>query len=93
MEEFKISFTKTAEKDLNALDVKTRYKILQAAKKLKISPFPKGNIVKKLKGAKISLYRLRIGDFRIVYHIDGRKIAILFIVDRKDLEKKLKAFL
>lgn len=93
MEEFKISFTKTAEKDLNALDVKTRYKILQAAKELKISPFPKGNIVKKLKGAKISLYRLRIGDFRIVYHIDGRKIAILCIVDRKDLEKKLKAFL
>ncbi|MBU1121631.1 MAG: type II toxin-antitoxin system RelE/ParE family toxin [Candidatus Omnitrophica bacterium] len=93
MEEFKITFTKTAGKDLNALDVTTRYKILQATKGLEISPFPRGNTVKKLKGAKISLYRLRVGDFRIAYHIDGRKIAILFIVDRKDLEKKLKAFL
>ncbi len=89
MEEFKTTFTKTAEKDLNALDVKTRYKIIQAAKGLAITPFPRGNIIKKLKGAKISLYR----DFRVIYHIDGRKIAILFIVDRKDLEKKLKAFL
>lgn len=93
MEEFKIIFTKIAEKDLNALDIKTRYKILQATKGLETAPFPKGNTIKKLKGAKISLYRLRVGDFRVVYHIDGRKIVILFIVDRKDLEKKLKAFL
>lgn len=93
MEEFKIIFTKTAEKDLETLEVKTRYKILQALKGLATAPFPRGNIIKKLKGAKIALYRLRVGDFRVVYHIDGRKIAILFIVDRKDLEKKLKAFL
>lgn len=93
MEEFKIIFTKVAEKDLDTLDVKTRYKILQAAKSLETAPFPRGNIIKKLKSAKISLYRLRVGDFRVVYHIDARKIAILFIVDRKDLEKKLKAFL
>lgn len=93
MEEFKITFTKTAEKDLNALDGKTRCKILHATKGLEISPFPRGNTVKKLKGVKISLYRLRAGDFRVVYHIDGRKIAVLFIVDRKNLEKKLKAFL
>ena len=93
MEEFKIVFTKTAEKDLNALEAKTRYKILQASKGLETSPFPRDNIIKKLKGAKISLYRLRVGDFRVVYHMDGRKIAVLFIVDRKGLEKKLKAFL
>lgn len=93
MEEFKIIFTKTAGKDLNTLDVKIRYKILQATKGLEISPFPRGNIIKKLKGAKISLYRLRVGDFHVIYHIDDRKIVILFIVDRKDLEKKLKAFL
>jgi len=93
LEEFKIIFTKTAEKDLSSLGVKTRYKILQAAKGLERAPFPRGNTIKKLKGSKIPLYRLRVGDFRVVYHIDTRKIAVLFIVDRKDLEKKLKAFL
>ena len=93
LEEFKIIFTKTAEKDLSSLGVKTRYKILQAAKGLERAPFPRGNTIKKLKGSKIPLYRLRVGDFRVVYHIDARKIAVLFIVDRKDLEKKLKAFL
>ena len=93
MEGFKVVFTKTAEKDLNTLGVKTRYKILQATKVLEVSPFPRANVIKKLKGAKISLYRLRVGDFRVIYHIDGRKIAILFAVSRKNLEKKLKALL
>jgi len=93
LEEFKIVFTKVAEKDLSTLGAKKRYKILQATKGLEASPFPRGNVIKKLKGAKLSLYRLRIGDFRAIYHLDGKKIAILSIVDRKDLEKKLKALL
>ena len=91
MGEFKVVFTKVAQKDLNGLDAKTRLRVLQATKGLKTAPFPRGNIVKKFRGAKISLYRLRTGDFRIVYHIDGKNVAILFIVDRKDLEKRLKA--
>ena len=93
MEEFKIVFTKVAEKDLNGLDPKTRLRILQSAKGLQTSPFPKGDTIKKLKGSRIPVYRLRIGDSRVIYHIDGRKIAILFIIDRKDLEKKLKTLL
>ena len=93
MAEFKAIFTKVAEKYLDTLDLKTRLRILQATKALESSPFPRPNTVKKLKGVKIALYRLRVGDFRVVYHIDGRKIAVLFIVDRKDLEKRLKAFL
>ena len=93
MAEFKVVLAKVAEKDLNGLDPKTRLRILQAIKVLEAAPFPKGDTIKKLKGARISLYRLRVGDFRVVYHIDGRRIAVLFIVDRKNLEKKLKIFL
>ena len=93
MDEFKVIFTKLAEKDLNALDPRTRLRILQSTKGLEAFPFPRGDTVKKLKGAKIALYRLRVGDFRVVYHMDGRKVVVLFVVARKDLEKKLKALL
>ncbi|MEA3328451.1 MAG: type II toxin-antitoxin system RelE/ParE family toxin [Candidatus Omnitrophota bacterium] len=93
LEEFKVVFTKVARKDLNGLDAEIRLNILQAAKHLKTAPFPRGSIIKKFKGIKIPLYRLRAGNFRIVYHIDGKNVAVLFIVDRKDLEKKLKALL
>jgi len=93
LEEFKIIFTNVAEKDLDALDTRTRLRILQSTKSLGTFPFPRGDTVKKLKGTKITLYRLRVGDFRVVYHIDDRKLVVLFVVDRKDLEKKLKALL
>lgn len=93
LEEFKVVFTKTAEKDINKLEPKTRIKILQATKSLEVSPFPKGNAIKKLRGIRISLYRLRIGDFRVIYHIDSKKIVVLYVVDRKNLEKRLKLFL
>ena len=93
MERFEIVFTKVAIKDLEKFDPNTRLKILEEIKELQRSPFPEGNIIKKLKGAKVPLYRLRAGDFRVVYHIDGRKVVVFFIVNRKDLERKLKSFL
>jgi mRNA interferase RelE/StbE len=93
LEEFEVVFTKVAQKDIEKLESKTRLRVLQATKGLGTSPFPRGDAIKRLKGTKIPLYRLRIGDFRIVYHIDGKKIAIFLIADRKDLEKKLRSLL
>ena len=90
LEEFKVVLTKVAQKDIDNLEPKTRLKVLQATKELKASPFPKSNIIKKLKGIKIALYRLRVGNFRVVYCIDHRNVVILFVADRKGLEKKLK---
>ena len=84
--------TKTAERDLKVMNPSLRLKILQAVRTLSFSPFPRGNIIKKLTGTKIALYRLRMADYRIVYHIDGHQCVILFITARKDLEKRLKGF-
>jgi mRNA interferase RelE/StbE len=50
---------------------------------LKNSPRPDG--VKKLKGFK-NLYRIRIGDFRVIYEIDdsARIIFITKVVNRRE---------
>jgi len=90
LERFKVVFAKVAVKDLNRLEPRTRFRILDAIKELEVFPFPKGGNIKKLKGASIPIYRLRVGDSRIVYHINKREVVVLFIVGRKDLEKKLK---
>ena len=92
MEEFKITFTKVSQKDIDSIDARIKFKLLKAIKLLEVYPFPRGDIIKKLKGAHIPIYRLRVGDFRVVYHIDGRNIVVFFIVDRKDFEKRLRAF-
>ena len=93
MAHFEIIITETAQKDFNHIQALVRLKLLKAVNILLSSPFPRGNIIKKLKGVKISLYRLRAGDYRIVYHIDGSQIVIMFVVDRKNFETRLKNFM
>ncbi len=85
---FKVVFSKTAGRDIRAVGPEKRIKILKAVKSLETAPF--SGSVKKLKGTKIPLYRLRAGDFRIIFHIQENTIAVLFVTDRKDLQKKLK---
>ena len=41
--------------------------------------------VKRLQGS--PLYRLRIGDYRVIFRAEGQQITILRIVDRKDAYK------
>jgi mRNA interferase RelE/StbE len=55
----------SAEKELEHLSLKTHDKIVQKLIALKEEPLPKG--VKKLQGR--SGYRLRVGDYRILYEI------------------------
>ena len=92
MERFEVVFTKVAIKDLEKFNPTAKLKILEEIKELQKCPFPKGNIIKKLKSTKVPLYRLRAGDFRVVYHIDRKKAVVFFIVNRKDLERKLRSF-
>lgn len=93
MEKFEVVFTETAAKDLEKLDPQTRFRILGTAKVLEVSPFPRGTFIKRLRGSRTPLYRLRVGDFRIIYRIVARKVIVLMVVDRKDLEKELKKIL
>jgi mRNA interferase RelE/StbE len=83
MAEYKRYFTKLAEKDLNKLDTKLGFKILEKIKELSESPRPQGS--KKLKTT--DYYRLRVGDYRVVYEIDdsNESITVYKIRHRKDV--------
>ncbi|MBI4008662.1 type II toxin-antitoxin system RelE/ParE family toxin [Candidatus Roizmanbacteria bacterium] len=70
----KILFVKSAEKELLHLDKNLGKRILNKISLLKNDPY--GNS-QKLKGNKG--YRIRIGDYRVVYTIDKKKQTILII--------------
>jgi mRNA interferase RelE/StbE len=63
-------------KDLRRIDSKWQKKILLAIDELAQNPFNKGN-VKKLVNS--PYYRLRVGDYRVVYDIQRSCIKILVI--------------
>lgn len=69
-----IRYSKEASKFLKKQNQATRQRIIDAIEKL-----PMGD-VKKLKA--INGYRLRVGDYRIIYDKDGNIISIITINSR-----------
>ena len=65
----------SAKKELRALARGLQKRILKAARKLRNNPRPPG--CKKLKG--LDAYRIRAGDYRIVYEIHDDVLIVLVI--------------
>jgi len=87
---FSVQLTQSAADDLNRIPDEPRAKILSDIQGLCSNPFLSGGNIKKLKGFKAPLYRLRSGDFRIIYQIKNRVVTVMRIIDRKELERILK---
>lgn len=87
MSTYVVEFTKSAQKELKKLpkDISTR--IVQAIYKL--SEDPRKGKVRPMVGVKS--WRLRVGDYRVIYDIYDKKLIILVIRvrHRKDIYKKL----
>ena len=82
MPTYKIIFEKAAQKFLDRQDRTQRIRLYKAIFRL-----PNGTDIKKLKGS--NLYRLRVGDCRVLYSIDDgvRIVTIENIDNRGDVYK------
>jgi mRNA-degrading endonuclease RelE of RelBE toxin-antitoxin system len=87
---FDIQLTETAAGDLDSIPDDLRRIILQDINTLSTNPFPFGRNIKKLKAFMPPLYRLRSGDYRVLYRVKGEAVTIMRVIDRKDLERILK---
>ena len=76
MSRYTIVFSKPATKDLRNLPNAELQKIYSKIKLLEEDPRPDG--CKKLSGEKEDLWRIRIGDYRVIYSIDD-KVTIVDI--------------
>lgn len=81
---YKIIFQKAALKFLKKQDKKTQERLLKA-----INQLPSGTDIKKLQG--LEMYRMRVGDMRVLYTIDEvvMIISIENIDNRGDVYKRL----
>ena len=75
-------YTKSAFKDIQKLDPVVKKKI-----KIKIEAYSKKPLFygKKLASPAIGTYRWRIGNYRVVFDIDGKNIVILRIGHRREI--------
>lgn len=84
MASYRVELTRSAEKDLRKITPPHRETMLDALEKLAFNPRPHG--CRKILGAE-QTYRIRVGDYRIVYEIHDEVLVILVIrlAHRKDV--------
>lgn len=82
---YQILFKKSAEKELERLPKSAVKRISRAVDDLAENPRPSGS--KKLEGQRESLWRIPVGDFRIIYFVEDviRIVEIRRIGHRKDI--------
>jgi mRNA interferase RelE/StbE len=86
---YTVIIDKRAQKEIKKLSPKIRLQIADKLKLLEQNPRTYG--ASKLTN-KDNLYRIRSGQFRIIYQIQDKKCIVLVIAigDRKDVYQKLK---
>ncbi len=84
MASFKVFLKSSVEKDLKRIDGSTVPRILSAIEELSDNPCPSSS--KKLVGAE-QTYRLRVGDYRVVYIVNrlSKEIEVQRVRHRKDV--------
>ena len=90
MDRFKIELSPAASRDLDDLEMGIVTEVLSDLKILEENPFPRGKLIKKIKGKKTSFYRLRIDKFRVFYEIQHMKIIILRDISKKEADRYIK---
>lgn len=72
-----LKYEKAAFRALRDLDDRTRKRLVDRIEALAKNPKAPNNNVKKLQG--VEGYRLRVGDWRIVYRLQDRELVIVVI--------------
>ena len=87
MASYEIEWKDSAERELRGVDKQYIPRILEAVESLADNPFPLQH--RKLRGGEAS-YRLRVGDYRVIYQVDlGKKrIDIYHVRHRRDAYRK-----
>src|SRR3990167_7224553 len=87
---FIVELTSAAAKDLRRLDPPVRRRVLRILEVLRRTPYPEPGLpIKPLVGASPPQYRLRIGDYRVVYLIEASRILVVRVAHRREVYRTL----
>jgi mRNA interferase RelE/StbE len=76
---YSVTFARSARKELQALERPLALRILSAVESLADDPRPSG--CRKIRGSK-ALWRIRIGDYRVVYSVDDTREVVDIVAVR-----------
>ena len=78
----KVILSARAKRDFETLDMPVKDRVKTRLKDLERDPWKHSS---KLTNSKLGTYRSRVGDFRIVFDVEGDAIIVLRIGNRRDI--------
>jgi mRNA interferase RelE/StbE len=78
-------YTRRAEKDINKLDLETKERIGRTLLRFSTDPL---HFAEKLSDFNLGSYRFRIGDYRVVFDLEGTDIVVLRVGHRREIYRK-----
>ena len=87
MDSYEIRWKRSAERDLRKIDPQQIPRIIRAVESLADNPFPPQ--YRKLRGSEQD-YRIRVGDYRVIYQVDTRTkiVTIYHLRHRKEAYRR-----
>ena len=85
MSAFSVELTPAATRDVKRFDPAIRLQLLRAATVLHEAPHPGSSArIKPLMGITPRHYRLRVGDYRIIYRVEASHVVIVRVAHRRE---------
>lgn len=79
---YQLSYTQRAGRDIRKLDPAIQKRIQKKLELYKLDPLQHAE---KLSSSELGSYRFRIGDYRVIFDIDGEQIVILRVGHRREI--------
>jgi len=84
---YQVFLSEKAQGDLDQFSDKIAKQIPADCARLANDPIPDGKRIKKLQGMNEKLYRLRAGDYRVIFIRTGTRIDIVRVLSKPDFQK------
>ena len=83
---YNLVYTNRADKDIQKLPPEIKKRIGKALLRYKQDPH---RYSETLRDSKLGTYRFRIGDYRVIFDLEGSEIVVLRAGHRRDIYRKL----
>jgi mRNA interferase RelE/StbE len=83
---YNLVYTNRADKDIQKLPPEIKKRIGKALLRYEQDPH---RYSETLNDTKLGTYRFRIGDYRVIFDLEGSEIVVLRVGHRRDIYKKL----
>ena len=82
---YRVEITRRARRGLERLPERQAVRVLEALRLLEDEPFPRGSV--KLTGVNPPLWRLRVGEYRVVYSVSSeQEMVVVEAIARRDAQ-------